>query len=85
MQALNTLHNTRQGADETVQHFAKRISKLVERANYDITDKDAIDRLKVKEFIYKSKNMAKLCLKSYTNFEDAVDKALRFEQINDLG
>ena len=47
------IQTTRQGKEESVQHFANKISKLVERVNHGATDPDAVDREKTTEFVYK--------------------------------
>ena len=82
--ARHELHKTVQGLNESVQHFANRIAKLVERANHDISDPDALDRRKIYEFIYKSRDIHKLALKTYTTYEEVVKKASTQEQMADL-
>ena len=81
VQAMNELQSVVQGSEESVQHFANRISKLVDRANHDVSDPDAIARQKIKEFIYKTRFTAKLCMKSYSTYEEVVGAALQFEQL----
>lgn len=80
--AMNELQATTQGTTESVQHFANRISKIIDRANHDNSDTNSITRQKVSEFVYRSKYMAKLCLKHHDTFEDVVTRALKLEQLD---
>ena len=72
-----------QGKEESVQHFANRVSKLVERINQGVTDPDVIDREKKREFVYKllPKFMAKMSTRIFASFGDAVEAALQLEQL----
>ena len=53
----------------------------VDRANHDVSDDAAITRQKIKEFMYKTKYMSKLCLRTYATYEDVVGRALKLEQL----
>ena len=76
------LQITRQRAEESVQHFANRISKLIDRIYYDNTDPTFLDNAKTREFVYKvlPDYMPKLTSKPFATYSDAVARALQLEQ-----
>ena len=57
--------------------------QLVERVNYGATDPDAVDKENKREFVCKLLPcyMSKMVTRAFASFSDAVDEALKLEQL----
>ena len=82
IRTMHELQETRQTTTESIQCFAVKIAKLVDRVSYEISDPTLVEQEKIKEFKYRviPKFLAKLAPQRFNTFIDVVREALNLEQ-----
>ena len=77
IQVMHELRDTYQAKAESIQCFANKIFKLVERVNHGVNDSTLIEKEKIREFKYRliPKYLAKLALQTFDSFIDVVQAA----------